>query len=445
MLCVIPLAAMSLYAGEPGVKSTNVTVYNSDLGVIKEIRTYNLTKGISEINVTNVPERIDPTSVNIDFNGQILEQNYRYDLASMNKILEKYIDQDVTLVGDKTYSGKLVASNGQNIVLQKKDGSIIMLPNIDHYQISLQNLPDGLMTKPTLVWKLNAEKSGQQDMKISYQTSGMNWHTEYVGILNDDNTKMDLSAWVSIENNSGKSFVDANVKLIAGDVQKVKRAVMKEYAAMDESNLALGASPIEERSFYEYHIYDIKDKVDLANDEIKQISLFSASNVNVKKHYRCYDRGVASTLKTDVVLELENKEKNKLGYPFPEGTFRLFQADGSTNEFIGEDKIQHTPKDEIIYLKSGAAFDVVTKETISDDVAVSDKINEITYKITINNHKKQDINLELTRNFNYTNHWEILSSNYDYSKVNSNEINFKIPVNADSNSELIYKVRIIGK
>jgi hypothetical protein len=173
-------------------KVLNVTVYNNDLGVIKEVREIELKKGISEIQITDIAQMIDPTSVNIKFNGAVLEQNFQYDLVSSSKILTKYIDKDITLIGDNTISGKLLSVSSENIVLQNNNGGLTLLPKFKDYRISVGSLPEGLITKPTLVWMLNSKAAGKQDIELFYQTSHMEWHAEYVAILNQTDTKADL-------------------------------------------------------------------------------------------------------------------------------------------------------------------------------------------------------------------------------------------------------------
>ncbi|MCB0751854.1 MAG: hypothetical protein KDC52_10300, partial [Ignavibacteriae bacterium] len=216
--------APNLSAQEAVQKELAVTVYNSNLGVIKDIRNINLNSGASEVAITDVAKLIDPTSVHIKFNGEVLEQNYQYDLVSLDKILQKYVDKNVQLINENNelVEGKLLSALGGQIVLETKEGGLTMLPSTAKYRFNVGSLPEGLITKPTLVWQLNSNKSGNQDVEVSYQTQGMNWHTEYVAVLNKDDTKLDLNAWVSIENNSGSTYKNAKLKLVAGDVNRVQ-------------------------------------------------------------------------------------------------------------------------------------------------------------------------------------------------------------------------------
>lgn len=430
---------MILNAQEYEHSSLNVTVYNSDLGVIKDVRKIDLKKGISHIKITDVAERIDPTSVHIKFKGTVIEQNYQYDLVSLTKILEKYIDNDITLTSDKnTIKGKLLSTG--NIVLRKEDGSLLMLPKIDDYQIAVGALPEGLITKPTLVWTLESEAAGKQDVELTYQTSGLNWHTEYVALLNENDTKMDLKAWVSINNNTGATYKDAKLKLVAGDVNRVQRYIPE--AVMDKnagSGYDVRGEQFKEKSFFEYHIYNLQRPTTIANNETKQISLFDVNDIKVIKKYIYRSGGYYNNSKVAVMVEFENKKENNLGIPMPEGKARLYKSDGESVEFIGEDMIDHTPKDEKIKLKVGEAFDIVVEDIEQDYKRISDKVHEHLYEITIKNRKTENITVEVERYLGYN--WEILESSLEYEKKDAQNIIFKVPVDKEKENVLKFKIR----
>jgi len=220
------LMAGSVFPQNIERKSLSVTVYNDNLGVVNDTRIIDIQKGVSTIRISDVAQGIDATSVHIKLNGNVIEQNYQYDLANLSKILRKYIDKEISLTDDKgnVITGILISATGNQIVLKKSNGGLIMLPKMDNYQLSVAALPEGLITVPTLVWKVEANKTGKQDVELSYQTQGINWHAEYVAVLNDDDSKMDYNAWVSIENNSGATYKNATLKLIAGDIHRVRDA-----------------------------------------------------------------------------------------------------------------------------------------------------------------------------------------------------------------------------
>jgi hypothetical protein len=424
-------------------KSLNITVYNNDLGVIKDNREIDLKKGLSELRITDVAEKIDPTTVHINLNGTVLEQNYQYDLVNMYKVLNKYIDSDIDLISDKNViNGKLLSVTGNQVVLKTKDGGLVMLPKIDDYRISVGTLPEGLITRPTLVWSVDAARSGKQDVELSYHTSGMKWTAEYVAVLNNDDTKMDLNAWVSVTNNSGATYKDAVLKLVAGDVNRVNEQQPKNFVARGSRELAISTPPqFEEKEFFEYHIYNLQRPTTIADNENKQISLFEAQDIKINKKFIYYSYGSnVDKGKANVVVEFENKKSNNLGMPMPKGKVRMNKIDGDNIEFIGEDMIDHTPKDEKVKLKVGEAFDIAIEDKQVDFKKITDKVSEYTFEIKIKNHKSEavDVNVERYLGLN----WEILNSNIKYDKLDAQKVNFVVPVKANDENTLRYKVRL---
>ncbi len=435
-----------LVAQESNQKSVAITVYNNNLGVVKDLRSIDIASGISKIKLTDVAQHIDPTSVHIGIDGEVLEQNYQYDLVSIDKILKKYLDKNIQLINEKgeLLEGKLLTANSNQIVLQKANGGLLMLPNTNKYQISVGNLPDGLITKPTLVWMVKSKNSGKQDVEVSYQTSGMNWHAEYVVVLNEDDTKLDLNSWVSVDNNSGATFKNAKLKLIAGDVNMVKPQYNnRQYKGMIAMEMDAVPSPqFEEKAFFEYHIYNLQRPTTLSNNETKQISLFDAQNVEANKKY--YYKGGSyygnnSKGKVAVIIEFKNSKANNLNVPMPKGKVRVYKSDGDAIEFIGEDLIDHTAIKETIKLKIGEAFDITVKDVQTNHTKISQRVYEQEYKITIKNRKDEKIVVDVERSLGVN--WKILSSSLNFEKLNSQNILFKVPVKADSETVLKYKVR----
>ncbi len=439
-LLIISAISTTLFAQT--VKETKVTVYNNNLGVIKEVREVQLNKGISELKITDVASLIDPTSVHFELNGTVLEQNYRYDLVGMDKVLNKYIDKNIQLYNEKgeLIEGTLLSSQGNQIVLLSKNGGLTMLPNVDKYRIAVESLPEGLITKPTLVWLTDVKSAGKQNINLSYQTGGMNWSAEYVAVLNENDTKLDINSWVSIANNSGTTYKNAELKLVAGDVNMVKedlgygdiRPMFKEAATTSSAN------QFKEKEFFEYHIYNLERKTTLENNETKQISLFTANDVSATKKY-IYSGNNYSNSKVKVVVMFENTDKNNLGKPMPKGKFRLFKKDGESLEFIGEDFIDHTANKETVKLKIGEAFDIVVEDKQMDEKRFSDRVSEFTWEVKFKNRKKEDVTIDVERFLG--NNWEITETNFKYDKENANKVVFKVPVKADSETTLKFKVK----
>lgn len=441
--CLLLFFLQITFAQEYDRKSLAVTIYNSNLGVIKDLRSVDFKTGINRLEIRDVAQLIDPTSVRIDFKGMIIEQNYQYDLVSLDKILQKYIDKDIQLIGEKDelLEGKLLSSVGGQIVLQKKEGGLLMLPNVAKYRFNVNSLPEGLITRPTLVCLADFKTGGKQDLELTYQTGGMNWHAEYVAVLDKDDKLMDLNSWVSIENNSGATYQNANLKLVAGDVNRVRQQPVYETNTMDMLRTEKGAGQFEEQSFFEYHIYNLQRPTTISQNETKQISLFEAKNISINKKYLFKSGGYwnNSSSKIAVVVQFENKESNNLGLPMPKGKVRVYKSDGKSLEFVGEDLIDHTPKDEKINLKIGDAFDIVGEEIQSDYKQITNKVSETTYKVTLKNRKKEDIVIDYEKYVGLN--WEIKNESIKYEKKDAQNILFKVPVPAGKETVLTYTVK----
>jgi hypothetical protein len=447
LVSAITLALPSFnYAQENNQKQVSVTVYNNNLGVIKDVRDINLKSGMSNVSITDVAKLIDPTSVHIKLDGEVIEQNYQYDLVSLDKILQKYVDKEISLVSENNefVEGKLLSSMGGQIVLETKEGGLLMIPNVSKYRFSVGSLPEGLITKPTLVWLLNSNKSGKQDVEISYQTQGMNWHAEYVAVLNKDDTKLDLNSWVSVENNSGTTYKNAKLKLVAGDVNRVQdnRRIYKGKEQIEMLAMTAAADQFEEKEFFEYHIYNLQRPTTLSQNETKQISLFESQNVDANKKYFFRSTGYSSNSKVNVIIEFANKEEQNLGVPMPKGKVRVYKSDGESVEFVGEDLIDHTPRNEKIKLKIGDAFDVIAEERQVEHKKITNKVYEQDFEIKIKNRKNEKVVVEVERYLGLN--WEVLSSSLEYKKKNAQTITFQVPVNKDDETVLIYKVRYVN-
>jgi hypothetical protein len=427
--------------------SVSVTVYNANLGVIKDYRTVNIAQGISDIEITDVAQLIDPTSVHIKLNGEVLEQNYQYDLVSIDKILQKYLDKEIQLIGENNefIEGTLLSAMGGQVVIRKKDGGLVMLPNVSKYRYSVGSLPEGLITRPTLIWKLDSPKSGNQDIEISYQTGGMNWHAEYVAVLNENDTQLDLNSWVSIDNRSGTTFRDAKLKLVAGDVNLVTDIQPPQVRDMYLQKVESREGQFQEKEFFEYHIYDLKRRATISQNETKQISLFESAGVKAVKKYLFRSGGYYpygggnSNGKVNVVVEFENSESNNLGVPMPKGKVRVYKSDGESLEFIGEDLVDHTPRNEKVKLKIGDAFDILAEEVQTDYKKITDRVYEQEFEIKIKNRKKEDIVVEVEKNVGLL--WEVLNSSEKYEKKDARTLLFKVPVKADGENTLKLRLR----
>ena len=441
---ILLLIASSMLSFAQDRKEVAVTIYNSDLGVVKETREIELKSGISDVLIKDVPSQINPSSVKINLDGTVIEQNYRYDLANSYSLMQHFIDKKISLVGDKIIEGTLISATTNSVVIKSENGGLMILPSLEGYNISLDYMPENLLTKPTLVWKVKSNSSGKKDAGITYQTGGMSWKAEYVATLNKDDNRLDLNAWVNITNNSGGSFKDAKVKLIAGDIN---RANTNHYDGdVYESRMyAKGMASedlVSEKSFFEYHIYELANKSDLLQNEDKQIGLFNASDIKVQKKFIYNSNGSNSeNQKPSVSVEFKNAKDNNLGMPLPKGIVRIYKNDGDAVELIGEDNLDHTPKNEDVELKIGDAFDITIDERVVSSNKIADKVTEVEYEVTIHNSKEEPVTVEENRNL--WGNWTVLEKNVDFEKENANKITFKVDVAKEKKKTLTYKVRFV--
>lgn len=433
-----------LFAQDNSNSSLSLTIYNQNFGVVKDTRTFNLKKGVSKLAITDVAQYIIPSSVIIDFKGEVLEQNYQYDLVNIASILNRYIDKPIQIFTDKNelIEGTLLSSQSDQLVLRKKDGGLLMIPAFNNYRISAQELPNGLITRPTLLWLLKSDNEGSQNINFTYQTLGLSWHAEYVAVLNNNDDSLDIKAWVNITNNSGTEYKDAGLKLIAGNVRftppYLDNMQIRGGRSNEISYLKDGSYIIQENPFFEYHMYSLNNPVTLSNNENKQISLFEASGVKIQKKY-FYSNKFNSDKKVDVVVEFENKKQNNLGIPFPQGKFRVYKTGSSSTEYIGEDNINHIPKDGNIKLRIGSAFDIVAEEKTLKSEALDEKEYENTYEIKLKNSKDEDIEI-IVEKLTWKD-WEIIESSINYIKEDANTYTFKVPVKRNSETILRYVIR----
>ena len=451
------------FAAEP-VKSTlddqkelYITIYNNNLGLVKDIREILLTKGISELQFMDVAEQINPTTVHIksliESNSlSVLEQNYEYDLLNPAKLLDKYVGQQVKLVDKNYYTGKEEVYDA--VLLSTNQGYIYKIN--DEIQINpsgrviLPKIPENLIAKPTLVWMLSNTLRGKQKVEASYLTDGIGWKADYVATLNKDDTKADLTGWVTIDNKSGAAYKDATIQLIAGNVNRVVEPQamadrLYKAGALEEKQLGF-----EEKAFFEYHIYTLGRKSTIKENQTKQISLLEASDIPIKKnlifygaeyYYRNQYGEPISNQKVGVYIDIENKKENNLGMPLPKGIVRVYKADDAGRlQFVGEDQIDHTPKDEKIKIKMGEAFDVVGNRTQTDWKKISRNVYETAWEISIRNHKEEDAEVQIIEPI--PGDWTVLSSSHEYEKIEAHTLKYTVKVPKDKEEKINYRVRM---
>ena len=454
LLLSLVLGAVVLAEPSPAYGEVSVTIYNQDLGLVKDVRELQFQKGRSIIKFTDVAARIDPTSVhfkpvNPSDRVSILEQNYQYDLVSSTKILQKYLDREIELftksagseAEGKSYKGRLLSYSSDNVTLQEPEGAIRIVRLDEVRDLYFPTLPEGLITKPTLVWLLDSQVKGKRKAEVSYLTGGMNWHAEYVAVVDQRDENLELAAWVSIDNRSGATYEEAKVKLIAGEVHRVREERMPPRLAKGYiADMAAGAPQFEEKAFFEYHLYTLLRPATIKDNEIKQVSLFPSTDVEVKKIFT-YD-GARYDKKVRVELEFKNSEGAGLGMPLPKGKIRVYKEDvDKALEFVGEDRIDHTPKNEKVRVFLGNAFDIVGERKKIDFKKIRDDITEESYQIKLRNHKEEAVEVVVVEHLSAYTEWEIRESTQGYEKKDAGTIEFKIHLAPDEEVVVNYTVR----
>lgn len=434
----------------------SITVYNQNFGLVREVRDVDLAKGRVALEFRDVASQIQPETVSIKSLGgvwNVLEQNYRYDLLTPEKLLEKYVGKKVRVYRWNEKLGKedafdadvLAVNSGQPVL--KIGGEITYgFPG----RFAFPEVPSNLIAKPTLVW-LADSGAPKQKLEVTYLTRGMGWKADYVLTLDEKDTKADLTGWVTLTNGSGTSYENAKLKLVAGDVQKLRDTpgyypVSKAAAAPPMG----GSAGFKEEGFFEYHLYTLQKPTDVLQNEQKQVTLLEAQAVPIQKkliffgaayYYRGSYGQVVSNQKVGVYLDIENKEANHLGMPMPKGIVRVYKADKSgAKQFVGEDRIDHTPRDEKIRIKMGEAFDVVGDRKQMTWKSLGTCNSESEWEISLRNHKDNDEMVELYEPIGGD--WEIVSSSHPHTKKDAHTFTFNVKVPKKGETKVKYRVHV---
>jgi hypothetical protein len=465
-LCLALLAAAVTCTTPSELKAQTVgvdlTVYNQNLALVKERRTLDLELGVNEVAFQDVAALIDPTSVLFrsltDPSGTVVvEQNYEYDIVGSQKLLQKYVDQEIQLVTEdgSEYSGKLL-SGAQDVILQAADGQVTVVKLDQVREYSFPRLPEGLITKPTLLWRVEAAEGGTHNTEVTYMTGGVNWRADYVLLLDQADEKIDLDGWITLNNNSGATYEDAKLKLIAGDIHRAQDRLAYAEGEVFAAPVAAKEQQVEERAFFEYHLYEVQRPVTVKDRQTKQIEFATASAVSAVKFF-VYDAlqrpyysytpitepsyGYTGLRKVMVMLEFENSEEAGLGMPLPKGTVRVYKedVDGST-QFIGEDSIDHTPEDEKVRLYLGDAFDIVGERKQMNFRKPSRRSMEESFEITIRNHKDEAVEVRVVEHMFRWMEWEITRTTHEFTKTDARTIEYRLDVAPDGEETIEYTV-----
>lgn len=436
--------------------SVSITVYNQNFGLVREIRTLDLSRGRIDLEFADVASGIQPETVHIRPLGgaglQVLEQNYQFDLLNPEKLLEKYVGRTVTVYRMNPVTGveeaveaEVISVNGGPIL--RIDGELTFnYPG----RFGFPELPDNLIAAPTLLWRLEAA-GDRQRVEVTYLTHDLNWRSDYVMVLNEDDTAADLTGWVTLTNRSGASYDGARLQLVAGDVQRLSGR--EEGFALDQlvvNSARAGAPAFNEEAFFEYHLYTLQRPADVVNNEQKQVALLEAADFEVEKqlifrgspqYYRSQYGQISANQKVGVYLDFENSESAGLGMPLPRGTVRVYKRDArGQQQFIGEDLIDHTPRDEGVRIKMGEAFDVVADRTQMDYTVVSRCVSESTWRVDVRNHKDEDVTVEIVEPAGGD--WEIVSESHPSTRVDASTFTFEPSVPSRGAVRVEYRVRV---
>ncbi|MFQ5746200.1 MAG: DUF4139 domain-containing protein [Gemmatimonadota bacterium] len=445
----------------PGYRSTadgreavTITVYNQNFGLVREIRGLDIARGRVELEYGDVASAIQPETVHIRaLDGgrlDVLEQNYRYDLLSPQKLLETYIGRTVTVYRWNPETEREEAREAE--VLAVNGGTILRIGDEITFnyggRMAFPEVPDDLIASPSLVWTLDS-RAPRPRVEVSYLANQLNWKADYVMVVGERDRTAGLTGWVTLTNQSGASYDHARLKLVAGDVQRVSSQQRYEMARKMAMAEAADAGFTEE-GFFEYHLYTLGRPTTLRNNEQKQVTLLEAPEFGIRKrliyygaarYYRGTYGQVESNRKVGVYLDFENSQRNGLGMALPKGIVRVYKRDGSgAQQFIGEDRIDHTPRDETVRIRMGESFDVVGDRRQVDYDVLGTCLSESAWEIELRNHKDEATEVEVFEPVGGD--WEILSSSLPVHEVDAHTFRFVAPIQARGSRKIRYRVRV---
>ena len=447
-LCLAALFMSSIASAD----EVSLTVYNDNFGLVKQVRQVEFKKGLSQVRFDDVAALIDPTSVHIspkDGGISILEQNYQYDLVNTKAMMQRYLDTEISVItkGGEIHRGKLLSFDERYVILQAENGEITITNTVEIVDYRFTKLPEGLVLKPTLVWLAESDGGKKSECEVSYLTNGITWHAEYVAVVDKDDKNLSLSGWVSIDNKSGATYENASLQLVAGKVNRVTQ--LPQYPPYPYSADRIVAMKemqpqFEEEAFFEYHLYTLTRRSTVADKETKQISLFPEATTSAAKVYtldatQSYWWSQPDKPKVKVNLEFTNSEKKGLGMPLPKGVLRVYKADSKGDlQFVGEDSVSHTPRDEKVRVFLGEAFDITASRLKTNHVDLGQDHGRETYEIILKNHKDVDIVVTVVEPLPGWREWRIIESNIEYKKVSAYKVEFQVSVKAGGENKLVY-------
>ena len=439
-------------------QAISLSIYNNNLALIKDTRRIKLARDTNMLAWRGVsaqmrPETAQLRSVSSTSGFLIQEQYFDFDLLSPEKLLQAYLGKEVWVIrthpttGLETREVATVLSTHGGVVLKFADRIETGVPG----RLAFANVPDKLRDTPTLVVSLVNAPAGEHPVELSYLSGGLSWQADYVAELNARDDRLDVNGWATLTNQSGAAYPNAKLQLVAGDVNVVSPPMAPQRGDMAMAKMAEAA--ISAEPSFEYHVYTLPRPITLTENQTKQVALMSATNVPVMKEYvlqgaNHYYSGpypeIGQKIKTGVFVELQNKGEG-LGIPLPKGVIRVYKKDAQGNaQFVGEDRIDHTPKNETMRLKLGDAFDITAdkKQTDFQKLATAGRntIIETAYQIVLNNAKKEAVTVTVREPI--PGDWTMVSESMPYRKAASNVAEWKVKVPAEGSATLSYRVRV---
>ena len=439
----------------------SITVYNADLALVRDVRSVQLPTGTFDLRFMDIAATVNPATVHVRSLTEparlgVLEQNYEYDLLEPEKLLRKYVGRDVTLVRlrqeggatrEETVTARLLSYNSQPV--WRIGNEIVTGFHADH--IRFPELPGNLYSRPTLIWTLDNDGTARHRIEASYLASKLAWNADYVLTVARDDRSADVDGWVTLTNGSGTEFRNAKLQLVAGELNRVRQMFKRAEESRMADLAAPAAAQMAQESFGEYHLYTLDRKTTINNNQTKQVNMLGATGFPVLKRYvvngqAFYYRNVqtpGAPIKdaVQVFYQFKNAQSAGLGMPLPAGVVRVYQNDskGGTH-FVGEDRIDHTPKDETLNLKIGNAFDVVAERKQIDFEKIAANVYEMEYEVVLRNHKTTAVTVEVNEPIGGT--WRMIRSTHEATKTDAWAAQFNVPVVADGTATLKYRVRV---
>ena len=443
----------------------NVTVYNSDIALVRDVREIDLPRGTFDLSFMDIAATVNPATVHFrslsdPSRVSVLEQNYEYDLLEPDKLLRKYVGRDVTLVRTRQVNGsteeeevtaRLLSYNNQPV--WRIGDEIVTGLHSDHMRFP--ELPDTLFTRPTLIWTLENGGPTRHRIEAAYLAGKLSWKSDYVLTVGRDDKSADIDGWVTLTNGSGTAFRNARLQLVAGELNRVQDNMNQMLMGRQMESVArAAAAPMAQEPFSDYHLYTLARKTTINNNETKQVSMLSATGFPVQKRYVVNGHqfyyhnnarpGAPIKDSVEVFYQFKNEERGGLGMPMPAGTVRVYQSDSKGGvQLAGEDRIGHTPKDEVLNLKLGNAFDVVCERSQTDFQKIGTNVYEVEYAVTLRNRKTTPITVEVNEPVGAAS-WRMVRSSHKWTKTAAFAAQFTVPVAAGTEEVVKFRIRVNG-